>query len=280
MIKLPKVLICDIDGTISARTDCLNENIRYVFEQLHSKGVKIGLASGRPLYQIKQTAECYNLSFDFDFYIMMNGASYYDNITKEKTSISILKKDVVKDIINLMKPYEVNCNCCVYTETEMVVRNNTEWMQEYWYKDRKDVRVEKEDEFYYADDREKLMYRFFEPSQLDECFKELDKNKYDDFDYFRTQPDHLEFGTKTTNKKYALIEYCKKYDIDLKDVCACGDTTNDNGMIEISGVGVCLQNGTDDTKAISDYVTEKPVTEDGLGLFLRELYKGCLEGGN
>ena len=45
--------------------------------------------------------------------------------------------------------------------------------------------------------------------------------------------------------------------IALEDVAAFGDTTNDNDMIAISGTGVCMCNGSDDTKAIADFITEK-----------------------
>lgn len=276
MIKLPELLVCDIDGTIAEANGNISPLLREVFEKLHEKGVVIGLASGRPLYQSIDCEKKYGLSFPFDLLITMNGASYYDTKTKKLTEITTMEKEDVRQIVELMKPYEDLCNLAVYTEDEMIVRKNDEWMQVNWYPNRKDVKVEKEDGFYWSARREKLMYRFFRPADLEDCLKELNKVPSDRFNCFRTQPDHLEFASKATDKKYALMEYCRNYGIDLQDVCACGDTTNDNGMLEVSGTGVCLKNGSDDTKRISDYITDKTVSEDGLGLFLKERYKDYL----
>ena len=52
---------------------------------------------------------------------------------------------------------------------------------------------------------------------------------------------------------------------------AFGDTTNDHTMLEPSCVGVCLKNGSDDTKAIADIITDYPCDEDDWARFM-EMY--------
>ena len=44
---------------------------------------------------------------------------------------------------------------------------------------------------------------------------------------------------------------------------AFGDSQNDTEMIRFAGLSVCMGNGTDDIKAISDYVTGN-CSEDGI----------------
>ena len=58
---------------------------------------------------------------------------------------------------------------------------------------------------------------------------------------FKTQTTMLEFADKRVDKAVALKAFCKSNKIDLKDVMAFGDASNDNGMIEIAGVGVALK---------------------------------------
>ena len=53
---------------------------------------------------------------------------------------------------------------------------------------------------------------------------------------------------------------------------ALGDTSNDNGMLEESGVAVVLKNGTEDTLALADYVTELDCDHEGAAHFLREYF--------
>jgi hydroxymethylpyrimidine pyrophosphatase-like HAD family hydrolase len=52
------------------------------------------------------------------------------------------------------------------------------------------------------------------------------------------------------------------------EILAFGDTTNDNSMLEEAGWGVCLCNGSDDTKACADDVTRYSCREDGFADYL------------
>lgn len=54
----------------------------------------------------------------------------------------------------------------------------------------------------------------------------------------------------------------------LENVIAFGDTTNDNEMLEISGLGVCMFNGSEDTKKAADDITEKSNNEDGFAYYM------------
>ena len=55
-------------------------------------------------------------------------------------------------------------------------------------------------------------------------------------------------------------------DIQTSDIDAIRNNDND---ILAACVGVCLANGTDDTKALARYITEKPCAEDGFSDFVR-----------
>lgn len=68
-----------------------------------------------------------------------------------------------------------------------------------------------------------------------------------------------------------MKKFCEKHQISTAEVMAFGDTTNDHTMLELSGVGVCLKNGSDDTKAIADIITDYPCDEDGWARFM-EMY--------
>ena len=48
-----------------------------------------------------------------------------------------------------------------------------------------------------------------------------------------------------------------------------GDSGNDYEMIKNSGIGVCMENGFDEVKHVSDYVT-KSIDEDGFSYALKK----------
>ncbi|MBL7085940.1 MAG: acylneuraminate cytidylyltransferase [Candidatus Cloacimonetes bacterium] len=56
------------------------------------------------------------------------------------------------------------------------------------------------------------------------------------------------------NKKAALIEYCHKNDIDLKNVAFVGNDINDKQAMGISGVVFCPADAHEDIKVNADYI--------------------------
>ena len=82
----------------------------------------------------------------------------------------------------------------------------------------------------------------------------------------------FEFQDPHVNKGVALKEYARKYDIDLSDVMAFGDQKNDIGLLDAAGFGVCLLNGADESKAVSQAITEYDVEHDGVGHWLYDHY--------
>ena len=69
-------------------------------------------------------------------------------------------------------------------------------------------------------------------------------------------------------KKDALMEYCRKDNIDLKDVAYIGNDINDKDVMGVAGVTVCPVDAHESIKTISDHLLE---TRGGHGV-VRELF--------
>ena len=65
------------------------------------------------------------------------------------------------------------------------------------------------------------------------------------------------------SKGNAIRFLCDHLGIDIKDSIAAGDAPNDISMLQAAGYSVCLKNGTEDTKAVADYITEADNNHDG-----------------
>ncbi|MBQ2213265.1 MAG: HAD hydrolase family protein, partial [Erysipelotrichaceae bacterium] len=79
----------------------------------------------------------------------------------------------------------------------------------------------------------------------------------------QTAPFYLEVCPAAVNKGVGLLAVCGALGIDPAQAIAFGDSQNDTEMMNFAGLSVCMGNGTDDIKAISDYVTGK-CSEDGI----------------
>ena len=70
------------------------------------------------------------------------------------------------------------------------------------------------------------------------------------------------------NKKDTLIDYCQKYNIDLKNVAYVGNDINDKDVMKITGTTFCPSDAHESIIIISDYILK---TKGGDGV-IRELF--------
>ncbi len=261
-----RMVLCDIDSTLITDDQRLTPYTKNIIDRLHDHGILFGIASGRPINEVNTKAKLWGFDYNFDILIGMNGSELWDEKAQKQYDYYKLKREWMKEIIELMEPY--HSNPYIYYHDVMMCKDADENMMRSSRKNGKEVIVVKDMKEMYAEENAKIMFRIKE-SQMDEIeamLKKLDAP----YKGFKTQPTLIEFADKRTSKDYALKEFCKMNDIDLKDVLAFGDTSNDNSMLECAGWGVCMANGSDDTKAIADDITERTNNEDGFAYYMEE----------
>lgn len=84
---------------------------------------------------------------------------------------------------------------------------------------------------------------------------------------------NLEIGGATTSKSTALEAICAKEKIKMEKVMAFGDSPNDSSMISRAGIGIAMNNATEDVKAIADCITLS-ADEEGVAYAIRKLILG------
>lgn len=65
------------------------------------------------------------------------------------------------------------------------------------------------------------------------------------------------------DKGRAMERVCSYLQVPIKDTVAIGDSMNDKEMLEMSGLGICMENGSRLLKETADEICP-PVTEDGI----------------
>lgn len=261
-----KLVVADIDLTLTTSDRRFTDRTREVIKKLHEKGILFGIASGRPLDAISSRCEKWNLDYPVDLMIGLNGAELYDGITKEESTYFNLKKEWMKEILDFMEPYADNSfkyyhGKLMFTHEDPVtmMHNNNE----------KEVILVKDKSELYDEVAPILLFRMSEENVI-ECEKEIAKQNFTEYQGFKTQTTLIEFSDKRISKGFGLQKFCEIHNIDLNEVATFGDTTNDNGMISIAGMGVCMINGSDDTKAIAKYITDYSSDEDGFADFVEK----------
>ena len=85
-----------------------------------------------------------------------------------------------------------------------------------------------------------------------------------EMDCFFSCPQFLEVVPKGMNKGEAVKMLCKTLGVEIENAVACGDAANDLAMLKAAGIGVAMQNGADEVKAIADYITARDNNHDGV----------------
>lgn len=254
-----KLILCDVDSTLTMHHQPITERTRKAIQAIQAQGDLFGLASGRPVGALKNMLQSWGI-MDCDIIIGLNGAGLWDGLHQQYHEYFLLKKEWCKEIVALMEPF----HCLVFkhidggilcTRADHNIKTSSEMTQRFY-------RITEDLSDFYNEETPLLLFR-----TTDEMMPKIEAYVADHpspyYHAFKTQSDLIEFGDKNIKKAYALEKFCEYNNISLEDVIAFGDTTNDNDLLEISGTGVCMLNGSDDTKAIADAITDLPCAEDG-----------------
>lgn len=267
MIDHVKLVVADIDGTLVNEPREMMPITRKVFQDLHKRGILLGIASGRPVGEhLYENAHEWGFDFDFDVWIGMNGGQLQDNVRKKYEEFYKLQPDTIKEIIELMEP--IQANPFIYIGEDMLSLYIDEDM--YSSMKRHNIKCEqvKDISDFWKNDTNKILFRLKSADQMPEVEKFCEEHKSDKYAYFKTQPTMMEFQDARINKGIALKAFCEANNISLDEVIAFGDTSNDNEMLKLAGWGVCLKQGSDDTKACANVITDYTNDEDGLGRYM------------
>ena len=264
----PKLIVCDNDGTLVNDDHVLTERTRQAIIRAHRQGILFGMASGRNWEQIRDYAGKWDLGFDFDIVIGLNGCQLWNNLKKTVNEYFMLSREDVHRIVDFMKPYDMNmqfmANGKVYFQRidefmqASVARNNSHAVI---FGDNPDLIFEY--------DLFDVIFRG-NPEVIARVEEKLKKEPLKGLKGFKTQPFVFEFTNENVSKATALIKFCQDEGIDLDEVMAFGDTSNDNDMLACCH-GVCVSNSSEDTKAVSEIILPYSNNEDGVARFLEEL---------
>lgn len=276
--KKIRLFIADVDNTLRGiRTELLapgmtpssiSPDLTKAFIELHNHGVLLAIASGRPLWQelLGHHAD-WNLPFQFDAIIGLNGGEVYDNADGTTKHFHQLTPDQIKKIITGMEPY--SDSPMVYCPGYELIHKPDEVMISRAAKHHtKVVEAHQLSELWNAPTA-KVLYREDNRDRMAEMTKYAKAEIVDEnITSFLTTPECLEFQSPLVNKGTGLKAYCDAHQIPLDQVIAFGDSENDMPMLQEAGWSVAIANAMDSVKKATDDVTEFDVYHNGVGNYL------------
>lgn len=269
MINELQFLAADIDGTLVNEARDMLDLTKKVLADLHRRGIRLGIASGRPLGEhLYSLPEHWGLDFQFDCYIGMNGGQLYDVRKDEYSEFYKLEPETIRKVIELMTESGIDANPFIYIGEDMLSREKDAMMEAAMKRHGINCDVVNDISELYSKANAKILFRLRNPDDMPVLEKYLAEHRSDEFAFFKTQPTMMEFQDRRVSKAVSMLAYCRDNLIPINTVMAFGDMTNDNEMLKEAGWSVCLKQGSDDTKACADVITEYTNDEDGFGHYM------------
>ena len=265
-MKNIKMVVADVDGTLVETGKPLPEVNRLAIEKLYEKGILFGIASGRNVYDVSRLPERWGLSRGFDIIIGMNGSELYDGLQQKQFDYYKLSTETIKKIVVMMRPFHLNP--FIYYKDGMKLTELDEKSEASSKRNHMPRYQAKDDSELWEQENAKVLFRTPE-EMVPEVKKFVEQHPDPNYKLVQTQPTMLEFVDPRTRKSFALEQFCRMHDIALDEVVSFGDASNDNDLLAAS-YGVCLLDGADETKAVSQEITEIGCQEGGFADWLNK----------
>lgn len=255
-----QIIVADIDNTLTAKHKDITLYTKETIKKIQANHIYFGLASGRPIGALQALEEKWGIQAEL--LIGDNGSEYYDGLTHQQQAFYQMKKEWLKQAVEIMESFDTNIYLRVgkdvYFSKEDVAANQS---KSYAKEDLNYHLIQDTSELYQRE-AAKIGFRVNE-SDMPAIEKKVKDCQLKGFMGLKTEKNMYEFCHAQASKGALLQAFCQTHGIEMKDVCSFGDLSNDISLFQVSGVSVCMLNGSDDAKKAAKYITDKTVDEDG-----------------
>lgn len=258
-----KLIMCDIDGTLLNSKHEVPKETKEAIARVREYGVLFGIATGRALDAVTLLTPEWGMDHLVDVYMGYNGAHIIDYPLGVNEHSHLLEGKYFKEIINHYKDLDVTM--CVYVGRTLYSSRQ----------DERSARITKSNKFVekpmdmdtlFEEPRSKLVI-ICDEGYMDTVIEHSKKLHNDAYRCFRSAPVLFEYVHPDVSKSFGINKICEMHGFTIDNVLAFGDASNDYEMIRDCGVGVCMANGSDDTKSVADYITDSN-DDNGIANFI------------
>ncbi len=260
-----KLVAIDIDGTLIKNNGTVSKRTKEAIKKAEKKGVKICLNTGRNVHNTKKIAKAAGLVAPF---LAIDGAVVYDPIKNKAIDQKFIPKDILADMLAEVRKENLYIEFCTFDKYIKFVPSKelnkfsyggvpeslSGRLSDYFFKNLRHIKnVDK------IINSNLVVNMFLFAGRKETTYKVRDILKSKNYDDVVVRDDlwdgYVFVVPKGSNKANGAKYLCDMYNIDMSEVIAIGDQMNDVDIIRESGLGVAMDNGHKEIKAIADYVT-------------------------
>lgn len=260
-----RMLFLDLDGTLLNDAKQITDGNRAALDRALERGHGVIITTGRPLKSAMDQAHKLGMDRPGCYLIAYNGAVVYDWAQEKQIFSRTLSMDAVHRVFDMVNGQGEHIQTYDTWDVLVEQRCDDAAVRRYCELIVMDFKVIEDVHKDLVEEPVKcLVINYHEQAGLLKIQDWIRRNMAADVDCFFSCDQYLEVVPKGMSKGEAVKMLCAMLDVDIADAVAVGDAANDLSMIETAGIGVAMANGTNDVKAIADYVTVRDNNHDGI----------------
>lgn len=263
-----KLVTIDIDDTLVNSQKEITARVKTALNEATAQGVKVVLATGRPLTGVTRYLDELGLNQQDDQYVITYNGGVVETTSGQRLGGESLTRD---DFLELQA---IATDLGAYLQVETLTKaytTNTEvnpWASLENYLINMDLRTVSLADMPRDEDYVKMIM-IGEENDITQWYQALPKNVLEKYYVVQSTPHNLEFMNKVASKGAGLAVLRDILQLDVAETMALGDQQNDLTMIETAGLGIAMGNAIPALKQIAQAETTTQ-NEDGVGVAIEK----------
>lgn len=261
-----KVIALDLDGTLLDSKKKVSDKNREALDKARKQGAIVCLASGRPVYGIRNVSDALCMEEKGGYILAFNGGKVIDCRTQEVIWDVKIPDELVPQIYDFAVKHQVNL--VTYRDNDMLTFSADNEFARFEAMINGLNVVEEKNMLDVIDFPVNKFLITEAPGVVEVLEKEM-RQCFPQLSIYRSEPFFLEIVPQNIEKSYALSKIAQKEGITAEQFISFGDGYNDISMIEYAGMGIAMANANEECKKRADDVTLSN-DEDGVAYALEK----------
>ena len=248
-----KLIALDMDGTLLRNDGSISERTQQAIAAAKALGVKVVLASGRPITGMEKFLQQLTLTGHEDYVLSYNGSLVQNVGSGEVLASRLLTGLDARYLATISQQLGVNIHAFSEPQGLIAPRNSRYTELE---RSHNDLSLTELDFASLADEEPILKVMMVdEPEILAQAVSRLPPEVYQRYTVVQSTPYFLEFLHPQSNKGSGVAALAEHLALPAESIICVGDAGNDAHMLSYAGLGVAMGNATEEIKAMADFVT-------------------------
>lgn len=263
-----KLILCDLDGTLLNNESMVTNYTKQAIQKAREQGILFGVATGRSLYAVNQLIDKWQIRHLCDVLLGFNGGQIIDESMNVNQLSHPLNGEYCLEIIEHFK--DLPCNFVIYDKTNLYCYQKDQWSERLSKSNHfTECLMGNLNEFFLNKSYPKLQIAC-DATVMPMIIERAESFKSEHYHCMQTGAFLFEYMDPHVSKSNGIKTVCDLHGYTMEQVCVFGDAANDRDMLQKAGLGVCMINGDDVTKSLSNDITKYSNNEDGVAKYIEE----------